>query len=77
MRIVNNTQSVHLFVLEECGSGECPASFISTQISHEIAKPSAERVDDTYVQEFLFAVDRRNIDMRQNKFGMAMSPYPA
>ena len=32
---------------------------------------------DPYVQEFLFAVDRRNIDMRQNKFGMAMSPYPA
>ncbi len=37
-----------------------------------IAKPSAERVADTYVQEFLFAVDRRNIDMRQNKFGMAI-----
>ncbi len=35
LRTVSNTQSVHLFVLEECGSGECPTSFIFTQISHD------------------------------------------
>ena len=43
-----------------------------------IAKPSAERVADTYVQEFLFAVDRRNYRYAADqKFGMAMSTYQA